>query len=321
MTTRKQKTQNTKLSGVPASALKKPLEEKINKDKLQKFRELLAKKNGSEEVTRMVSQSPEEIPLVAQLLSDKHPFVPPAAMDVLKRAVLNETSRDIALDCLSDALENEKSNVQDKIALLLGAAAKGGVDISQAIPMLVKALAQEGENLRLHLEFALIDASVNKFSGPLTIFSMIKALTDDNDHIRSSATVVLLNSANLKVDISAAIPELKKALSDPNSMVRFNSAWALVIADAEDGNFLAIGELTRAFTDQILSQKCVDALTMAVEKGSRKTRVAITKAIINLMNSHEFMVEAEKNSDRYLRTIKEIDQLARQIDELEKQAA
>jgi hypothetical protein len=97
----------------------------------------------------------------------------------------------------------------------------------------------------------------------------------------------LWNAAEKGADITFAIPALVKALGDNHPDVRNNASWSLE---------------NTASKDYI-------------------NRVTITKAFMDFMNSHEFMLETEKNSDRFIETIKTIDKLARKIDELERKAA
>jgi RNA 3'-terminal phosphate cyclase len=286
MTARKRKTGNRKLSDAPASALNKPLEETINKEKIKKFRGTLLKEKGPEQVAKMLKESPKEIFAVAELLGDHDRSVQANAAVALGKTAGNGADITIAIPALVKTLGNERSDIRGSAAEALGDAAKNGADISVAIPALMNALGDTDWNERFCAAGALGNAAW-KTDISVAIPALMNALGDTDSFVRWNASGALGKAASKGVDITVAISVLAKTLGDENSGVRKNAAEALGNAASKD----------------------------------HETRVAVTKAIMDFMNSHGFMVEAEKNSDRFIETIKTIDELARKIDSLERKAA
>ena len=68
-------------------------------------------------------------------------------------------------------------------------------------------------------------------------------------------------------------------------------------------------------------QSCARGALWKASETDHETRVAITKALMQFMDSHEFIVEKEKNSPLYVEMIGRLEGLARKIDQLERQAA
>ena len=138
MTTRKQKTRNSKRN-LPVSSLKgKPLEEGINREKIQKYRELLL--NWRDEQAEMLKESPNDILIFAELLGDEDWMIRKYAAKALGYSARIGVDITVSIPALVKALGDEVLEVPINAASALRMAAETGVDITIAIPSLVKAL-------------------------------------------------------------------------------------------------------------------------------------------------------------------------------------
>jgi len=283
MTRRKQNTKND-VRGAPASALDKPLEEGINKEKLRKFRELLSEKDGLEQVGEMLKDSPDYIRIVAELLGD-----------------------------------NNNPIVRKYSAKALGDAARNGADIAFALDALVKALADKYvDSSRCASETLWALIRKNK----VAIEKLSEALSSDDADVRWGAGEMLVQAARKGFVAPPAIDTLSKLCYDKNEIVRSRAIHWLSFY-ARDGSVRAIDILVNAMCDPIKSVRLTadNDLSKVTEKGTVEMRVMISKAILNLTNSGRLMREAEKNSKTFIDAVKIADELLRKIDKIERKAA
>jgi len=153
---------------------------------------------------------------------------------------------------------------------------------------------------------------------------LVKKLGDKDANVRMKAVWALGNAVVNEKSKDDVLNALGKALGDNDKNVRLNAAAALGYASWKGADItIAISALVKALGDEYLDIRDHSALALgnAIDKGSHETRVAITTAVMEFTNSHEFMFEAEKNSEFFIHTIKAMDRIALKIEELERKAA
>jgi HEAT repeat protein len=295
-----------------------------------------------------------KIKRLVKKLEDKDMEVRKNAILTLSNDAMNGTSITVPITVLAKALGDENEEVRDTATGVLMIVAKGA-DITVAIPALIDALGDRNENVKVKSVLALENAAQNGNDITLAIPALMKGLEDENSDFRNLAASTLgyatKNKNSRKIALNALMTKLRglesiaaygwgiaikneesrddaldllaKALGDKNKDIHLGAiSIFLNSAEHEVDMTVAFPAFISLLGNQFkFTRKCASDVLLRISEKNHKTRVAITKAFMDFMNSHEFMVEAEKNSDRFIHTINAIDELARKIDSLERKAA
>jgi len=284
MSAMKQKTEMDVTKG-SASALKKPMEEGIREQKLAEFRQLLAKVLAKEEscitIAEMLRQKPEDVSVFAELLDDKNFEVRLKAADVLAMAASRYLFLPFTRSYLGDP-----------------------INISCAVPILSKLIEDEIPDVRKAALRALREGAETGTDISIAIPVLVKLVTNDNLPYKPFVEVkyfLLKLFANDK-HTDVILEELRKQGSFAIEGIKQDVMKDLpkLLKD--------LGKVSRGIEAWI-------ALGVISSEEDHETRVAITKAIMEFMNSHEFNVEAQKNSDVFLATVNRLDWALRKMED------
>jgi HEAT repeat protein/energy-coupling factor transporter ATP-binding protein EcfA2 len=132
-----------------------------------------------------------------------------------------QTSPEIVLPVLIDALKDQNETVRAHAAIALGQFGQTSPEI--AIPVLIDALKDQNETIRLHAAMAL--GQFGQASPEIVLPVLIDALKDQSESVRVHAAIALGQFGQTSLEI--VLPILIDALKDQNESVRVHAAMAL----------------------------------------------------------------------------------------------
>ncbi len=124
-------------------------------------------------------------------------------------------------------LEKEDVEAKKSAAIGLSHAAFRKIDITEAVPLLCKALFNNHPFVRIYASEALCEASGNGNGIADMIPHLSKAIEDDEPEVRNNVILALRNALINEHDISLAIPAVTKVLKDEDVMIRKNASSLL----------------------------------------------------------------------------------------------
>jgi HEAT repeat protein len=226
----------------------------------------------------------------------------------------------IAIPDLLIAIGDETAEIRRSAVFPLGCTVIYEKSRDAVLNVLVRALGDENKDVCARVEFALGDVATTEICGDVVVNALVKALGNEKKNVRFHAAMALICAAEKGTDISFAIPALMMALGTDNGIYAAEALGNAAVNENCRGTVL--NALVKVIVDENVRVRKLSALALGIAANKNyEIRVTVMKALMDLTNSHEFMVEVEKNSDVFIRTINEIDRIARKIDSLEREAA
>ena len=274
-----------KTSKAPASE-KEPLTDRADARKQEIFEIFMS--GQYRQLVELMQQTKEYITILADLVSDDRWLIRRCAIRGLQHAADNGIDISEAVRALGKALYDEDTEVQWDAIRDLKIAAEKGMDISDCF--------NEIEN----------------------------ALSDEKPQVREKIGMLWKIAAEKGMDISEHIPALAKALHDKDADVRWVISDVLTTAAWKGADVsVAIEALTNAISDVRweVRENVVEALDNAAEKGDHQTREKIVSELMRFIKSEEFIREAQRNTPKYIDMVEKLGRLINRIYELEREAA
>jgi HEAT repeat protein len=310
-----------------ANGRKDPIQDRDQKKKLEKYRTYLADRDF-DTVKKTFEESPQDFPIMVRLLEDPDRAIRQFATWALYNAANKGVDISEAMPALVTMLGDDDLITKRNASRALDIAVENGADINIMTPGLINLLSMQISEVRVIAALALGNNVLKGADITEAMPALVKALGDENANVQYAATRTIYRAAEKGVDISIAISALKtndahnrvdcqfkNTLNGGYSTKNFALLALEIAALDKQSQDKVLNSLLNSLGDEyrFVQLNAVGALLAAAKK-DHETRVKITKAIMELMNSDRFRGEADRNSGQYIHTFTHLKRITQELE-------
>jgi hypothetical protein len=230
-------------------------------------------------LTGGIQYTQDKITTRVRLLVDSKPEIRKAAAEFLANAAADENFRMMVLSELTNAITSDllaRSSAHEAIRK----AGKLGVDVSPAVGMMAKNLADYNPKVRRAALQGLIQFSSDGIGIQDTVPALAAALSDEDPGVRGDAGEALVRTAEKGADVLRVMPALIAALSDSEKIVKINVIRAVGNASRKGiDTSSAASEIGRILLDENNDVRHYAVITLTA---MAKARIDITSELVGL---------------------------------------